>query len=720
MTRFWTRRSTTTDTPPRRSRTARHPSGQTLVIFAFSLTALLGTAGFVVDLAWIWSNELKVQRAADAAALAGVVHLPGDVPNANGSARAESRKNGYRDGTGGVVVTPQPDPLDPRRMLVTVQAPVETFFMRLFGFNQVTVTRNAKAEFILPVPMGSPQNYYGVGTFVGQVAGPSGNTGLTAAQGGWNPPWGRAPATATTPNNWTNPTRAFTSDNSYATNASGAQQGYRDFGFTFPAGTSIIDGIVVTVEAKSSDSAGCRLGVQLSRDAGSSWTTEQFYNLTGADAIISNPGGATDMWGTTWDPTQLSNANFRIRVRDEDPGAACIDTATTSLDRITAVAYFHAAAAFTPVPVKDPSGTTLASQGFWGAVFTKGGVRQNGDRYSPAWYSGSTGTANADYYPAGYDYTLELGAGGKVDLFDAPFCGVGPNTTSGWYGAGDHWTSRPNGASPYGPVTTRYRLYNTNGTQYDSTDDTLVADSGSLFAAEYQTDQSGAFGVPEKSSADGAANCANAGVEPWHNKWWPMATGQPAGKYRLNVNTSDPANNAVAAENLFSILVRSAGQPRVYGGGRMAAYTNLAAGTQTFYLAQIDAIHAGKTMDITLFDPGDVQGPAYLRILSPEGSSYDYAVFNYTADSACNTSSDACSANNRTQIRTNSGSGSSFDNSVLTISIPLPSNYGQGGLTPPGETEAGWWKIEYEVAGGNDTTTWEVSIRGNPVHLIVP
>ncbi len=71
--------------------------GQVLVLFALLLTFLLGTCAFVVDLAWIWVNELKVQRAADAAALAGVVHLPGAVGLANSSALDESRFNGYRD-----------------------------------------------------------------------------------------------------------------------------------------------------------------------------------------------------------------------------------------------------------------------------------------------------------------------------------------------------------------------------------------------------------------------------------------------------------------------------------------------------------------------------------------------------------------------------------------------------------------------------------------------
>ena len=64
------------------------------------------------------------------------------------------------------------------------------------------------------------------------------------------------------------------------------------------------------------------------------------------------------------------------------------------------------------------------------------------------------------------------------------------------------------------------------------------------------------------------------------------------------------------------------------------------------------------------------------------------------------------------------GSGSHFDAYWLRISVRLPSTYGQGGLTPGGEPAAGWWKIRYTVAGGNDTTTWAVTIRGNPVHLI--
>jgi hypothetical protein len=58
----------------------------------------------------------------------------------------------------------------------------------------------------------------------------------------------------------------------------------------------------------------------------------------------------------------------------------------------------------------------------------------------------------------------------------------------------------------------------------------------------------------------------------------------------------------------------------------------------------------------------------------------------------------------------------------VTITIPLPATY--NAPLPPGEpagTLGGWWKVRYTFnSTTTDTTTWQTSIRGNPVHLVLP
>jgi hypothetical protein len=188
-----------------------------------------------------------------------------------------------------------------------------------------------------------------------------------------------------------------------------------------------------------------------------------------------------------------------------------------------------------------------------------------------------------------------------------------------------------------------------------------------------------------------------------------------AGQYRLQVKTSSANNNTTNAENMFGIMATTTSvgtAPHVYGQSRMCDYVNVVAGTQLFYLAQIAAVHAGKTLQITVHDPGDVGGSASLRFKQPTAAGYSDATFSWTA-------SGGGSGNNVTSLQVASGGASLFDNQILTILISLPSTY--SAPTPPLEPGPGWWKVEYQVTGaGNDTATWSVTIRGNPVHLIVP
>jgi hypothetical protein len=565
---------TQTDRPiPTGSRKAARlrQRGQVLVIFAGGIIFFVGLMGLVIDVSWYWANSLRVQRTADAAALAGSPYLPADSARAYLYARNEAIKNGYTNGTGSVLVTPIQDSLavnggDPRQLDVTVSAPVPTFFMRIFGINTITASRSAKGIYVQPVPMGSPLAYYGVGCSV---------------------------------------------------------------------------------------------------------------RKTGAMPACSQPGNSNG-------PSGIPNA---------------------------------------------AGGGQLNSQGFFGAIITRGGNQQNGDAYAPANNGGSPYSgANAKYDPAGYNYFVVVtGPSGAVKIFDPGFCAMGsppsplnganPNGAS--YGSGDHWI-----AGDTNPVSTYYTLWDTKGTNFTTVDDTQVASSGTTF--ENQTASDTANGGPANSTG----SASMTGCDAYHNAWHTLASNLTPPSYpwtyRLQVQTSKTSppfgtadtsiNASTNAENMFSLEVTGGGSPQVYGSGRMAAYNNLLGGIQKFYLAQVDKTAAGKTLEIDLFDPGDVGGNATLKVLSPYNNAQSYATFSYTTDANCiDGNSDACSSASTDHITTAVNGSSSFNNTWIKILLKVQTDYGTAALW-----QGGWWQIEYNVGSGNDTTTWQVNILGNPVHLVVP
>jgi len=526
-------------------RLVRDERGQTLVVTALILTMLLGMAGIAIDVAWYGFNLMRMQRAADAAALAGVVYLPGSPLSAGAAALAEAGKNGYVTGTGGVSVVPQQAPDNNRMLDVTVQAPVQTYFARLFGTSTIQGTRKARAEFVLPVPMGSPQDYYGI-------------------------------------------------------------------------------------------------------------------------------------------------ANL---CRNVDVPTAC---------------------------PQIPSATgvgTLAPQGFMGSVLTKGANRGNGDAYS-TYYNGAP-TLNTAFDPNGYSYIVDLPpgtVGGAVWIFDPIFCATGRRTTSPFQrlGMADVWY----GITATRNVTTEFKLWDMNGTPYSTSDDILIASDGGLFTnmdyvdkgPDYGGDHNYIFGYNGSSSAD----CSTS---PFHNAWWRLASGLGEGQYRLQVVTSSGSTGQQAANNFGIQVTTTAGTgARIYGETRMCAYVNVGSSTALLYLAQVDAAHAGKTLEIKLFDPGDITNTT-LRIKQPTSTGYVDATFKFTATGSAGGA--PTSGGPQTSLPTSNATTNFYNNQWVTLSVSLPTTY--TAPTPPGETQPGWWKIEYTVGtSGQDVTTWEVNIRGNPVHLVVP
>jgi hypothetical protein len=389
----------------------------------------------------------------------------------------------------------------------------------------------------------------------------------------------------------------------------------------------------------------------------------------------------------------------------------------------------------------------VTNHGAWGAIQATGTDHGQGDAFiamddrTKSLGNNKQGGSNPQFDSGGYNYAVELPAGGTIYVFDPTACAVGQ-----YLGTGDHY----NDDGGYEPgykmysVSTYYDVYDMTASPLNWALQPKVAGSGSLFEKEYQYDQSGKYGTPPyksnghmkptsedlidlKDCSEGASTNPEEG-RYWHDKWWPIATEGP-GTYRLNIRSAalGAANAKATFENDFSIEAVGTGKSRVYGLGKMVQYNVMpAAGTQLFYLAQIGPENAGKTLEIDLFDIGDIGGIGSLSVLGPDNDSYTNATFKYTSDANCGQtkgSTDACAAPSRTSIAVANGNKSSFNDTWLHLIIKLPSTYGCSVaapcLEPAGETQQGWWKIQYTTsAAANDTTTWMVNLVGNPVHLV--
>jgi hypothetical protein len=140
--------------------------------------------------------------------------------------------------------------------------------------------------------------------------------------------------------------------------------------------------------------------------------------------------------------------------------------------------------------------------------------------------------------------------------------------------------------------------------------------------------------------------------------------------------------------------------PSIVGITWMSIYANTSSGTSVFYLAEIGNEHEGKTLDITLFDPGE--GSQTIRIINPSGG---YQTFDWAA-------SGGGSGTNTSSLDV---TGSKFNDEFVVLTIALPNDFDAA----YGTTDD-WWRIEYVASGGSvtDRTTWSVEIRGDPVRLI--
>ena len=143
-----------------RSRRANQAGYVAILVATLIPTVFIACAAVAVDTGNWYAQQKDMQKAADAAALAGVPYLPNDMPSATTKALEVAKRNGYDDAVADVTVVVSVGDR-PTQLKVVITAVVQNTFGKVIGVPTATLTRTAVADYQGPQPMGSPCNTFG-------------------------------------------------------------------------------------------------------------------------------------------------------------------------------------------------------------------------------------------------------------------------------------------------------------------------------------------------------------------------------------------------------------------------------------------------------------------------------------------------------------------------------------------------------------------------------
>jgi hypothetical protein len=371
-------------------------------------------------------------------------------------------------------------------------------------------------------------------------------------------------------------------------------------------------------------------------------------------------------------------------------------------------------------------------RGVWGAINGYCASREDGDLRASRYHSNrplNAGTicpldgpgpytVSSDYDANGYSYLVEMKQAPTstvaLQVFDGPFrpsgCGVSTPAPAGATcpDSGAFFDGTPN-------IDTTFEVWDLRN-PIDQSDDVLMTSrtfGTSTNGADFNhwdtlttlPTSPGVYRVKVYTKADQPSSVGS-------NGW---ALGARIGG--SSVMDTTPLPRCVNDVNEASAgVVYDAGCPHVYAEREMSVFANKAGDTATFYLAEVGRQNAGKTMLITLFDPGE--GGQTLEVLDPSGNPVAFSWKTIDPEtgwpqySGSGTSLDISQhvtrlANHQSDFR--------FSDRKLQLQIDLPDDYNPSGTD--------WCKLKYQFAGGpgvtvSDRTTWGARIVGNPIRLV--
>lgn len=339
----------------------------------------------------------------------------------------------------------------------------------------------------------------------------------------------------------------------------------------------------------------------------------------------------------------------------------------------------------------DPtaSGYPAGAPNLWASISGPTTAKVDGDPYST--YAGG----NSEYRDWGYLYLVDI----TPSQVNRPM-------TLQVYDAGNYArTNYPNvETADYGTVNTSFELFSPDDTPLDQLDG--LRDAYSMNGR--CSTGSGRWRISNNTSSG-----------TYRNKWVTLCTWTPpaAGKWVLQVKSSSipGITNGGNGWNQFALRVTTTGatpRPALYTVGDLSIFNNLPGRSgninASFYLAEIDEEHAGKTLEVSLFDPGDGKSGTYHANIRGPGNTTLSCRYKERTSSTWITSSNC-------RITTRSNGTNVYNGKWLDIQVAVPATYSC--------TDC-WWKVLYEFQGvtsgnsPNDRTVWSARVIGDPVHLV--
>jgi hypothetical protein len=306
--------------------------------------------------------------------------------------------------------------------------------------------------------------------------------------------------------------------------------------------------------------------------------------------------------------------------------------------------------------------------------------------------------------PGPYNYLVNVQAAGPVsiDLYDPQFC---PRSSPG-FDSGD--TNFSGGSTPV--FGTTFTLYAPSSTPTDPSDDQVMS------TRTYPGDEST---LTNDGQAGATHSCSSYYVSGsggnYTGKWLNLTgfTASSPGVYRLNVQTTWVGVNRADGDNQFAVRASSNSgsgtQPIISAtsGNGLPLLSGLAtitsSGNHEIRLAQVGPSAAGRTLEIDLFDPGDLGVTSSIALESPTSGGYQTATVDWR-DAGTTLGSGGTMHYGVSSITTSNGSTAVFDGHWLVLTIAIPSDY-----TAP---QNGWFKLKYTTSGTRqDRLLWRASLQ---------